>query len=75
MGLILAVCVAIYVASGKAARFTGLLAAFLAGLTLVALLAHAVFVSLQANFAVILLGLTPALALSLITWTPSRRTS
>jgi len=73
--LILAVCVAIYVASGKAARFTGLLAAFLAGLTLVALLAHAVFVSRQANLAVILLGLPPALALSLITWTPSRRTS
>jgi cytochrome bd-type quinol oxidase subunit 2 len=70
--LILAVCVAIYVASGKVARFTGLLAALLAGLTVVALLAHAVFISRQENLAIVLLALPPALALSLITWTPRR---
>lgn len=71
--LILAVCVAMYVANGKAARFTGLLTAFLAALSVLALLSHAVFVSRQANLAIILLALPPALALALITWTPARR--
>jgi len=71
--LILAVCVAAYVAGGKARRFTGLLAAFLAALCVLALLAHAVFVSRQANIAIILLALPPALALALITWTPATR--
>ena len=70
--LILAVCVAVYVASGKAGRFTGLLAAFLTGLSVLALLAHAVFVSRQANLAIVLLALPPALALAWITWTPAR---
>jgi len=71
--LILAVCVAIYVTSGKAARFTGLLTAFLAVLCVLALLSHAVFISRQANLAIILLALPPALALALITWTPARQ--
>ncbi len=71
--LILAVCVAVYIATGKSGRFTGLLAAFLTGLTVLALLAHAVFVSRQANIAIILLALPPALALAWITWTPARR--
>lgn len=71
--LILAVCVAVYVASGRSGRFTGLLAAFLTALSVLALLAHAVFVSRQANLAIILLALPPALALAWITWTPARR--
>jgi hypothetical protein len=73
--LVLAVCVAVYVSSGRGARFTGLLAAFLAGLSVIALLAHVVFLSRQANLAIILLALPPALALAWITWTPARRSS
>jgi hypothetical protein len=69
--LVLAVCVGMYIAGGRAARFTGLLAAFLAGLSVLALLSHAVFVSRQANMAIILLALPPALALAWITWTPA----
>ena len=71
--LILMVCVAVYVSSGRAARFTGLLAALLAALSVIALLAHAVFLSRQANLAIILLSLPSALALAWITWTPARR--
>jgi len=73
--LVLAVCVAIYVSSGKAARFTGLLTTFLAALIVLALLAHVVFISRQANLAIILLALPAALALAWITWTPRRPSS
>jgi hypothetical protein len=72
--LVLAACVAIYISTGKAGRFTGLLAAFLAALSVIALLSHAVFLSRQANLAIILLALPSALALTWITWTPARPT-
>jgi hypothetical protein len=68
--LVLAVLVAVYFSAGKAARATGYLAAGLAALCVIALLAHVVTVSRQANLAVILLALPAALVIAWITWNP-----
>jgi len=68
--LVLAVLIAITMSSGRAARWTRLLALGLAGLGVIALLAHLVTVSSQSNLAVIGLALPPALA---IAWVSARR--
>ncbi len=72
--LVLAVLVAVYFSTGKAARFTGYLAAGLAALCVIALLGHLVMLSRQANLAIILLGLPAALVIAWITWTPRHQT-
>ena len=64
--LVLAVSIAITMWSGRAASFTRWLAIGLAGLTVLALLAHLVLLSSQVNLAIIGLALPPALA---IAWT------
>jgi len=64
--LVLAVSIAITMWSGRAAAFTRWLATGLAGLTVLALLAHLVPLSSQVNLAIIGLALPPALA---IAWT------
>ena len=68
--LVLAVMVAVYFSTGRAARFTGYLAAGLAALCVLALLSHLVMLSRQANLAIILLALPAALVIAWITWTP-----
>ena len=70
--LVLAVTIAITMWSGRAARSTRLLALGLAGLAVIALLAHAVRLSSQVNLAVIGLALPPALA---IAWAAGRRSA
>jgi hypothetical protein len=67
--LVLAVLIAIAMWSGRAARATRMLAAGLAGLSVIALVAHLVMVSAQVNLAVIGLALPPALA---IAWAAAR---
>jgi hypothetical protein len=67
--LVLAVLIAITMWSGRAARATRMLAAGLAGLSVIALVAHLVMVSAQVNLAVIGLALPPALA---IAWAAAR---
>jgi hypothetical protein len=72
--LVLAVLVAMPLASGRPSRITHGLALSLAGLCVVALVAHLVFLSRQTNLALIVLALPPALA---IAWTtrPNRQIS
>ena len=72
--LVLAVLVAIYFTTGRSARLTGYLAVSLAGLCVLALVSHLVMVSRQANLAVILLSLPPALAVAWLAM-PARRSS
>jgi len=67
--LVLAVSIAITMWSGRAARWTRALASGLAALTVIALVAHAVALSSQANLALIGLALPPALA---IAWAATR---
>jgi hypothetical protein len=69
---VLAVLIAITMSSGRAARWTRLFALGLAGLGVIALLAHLVTVSSQSNLAVIGLALPPALA---IAWVSARRSA
>jgi hypothetical protein len=68
--LVLAVLIAITMWSGRAAAWTRNLSIGLAGLTVLALLAHLVTLSSQVNLAVIGLALPPALA---IAWVATRR--
>lgn len=68
--LVLAVLIAITMWSGRAARATRFLALGLAGLSVLALLAHLVMLSSQVNLAVIGLGLPPSLA---IAWAGTKR--
>jgi hypothetical protein len=68
--LVLAVLIAITMWSGRAARSTRVLALGLAGLSVLALLAHLVMVSSQVNLAVVGLALPPALA---IAWAASKQ--
>lgn len=70
--VLLGVLVAVYFTTGRAARVTGYLAMGLAGLCVLALLSHLVFVSRQANLSIILLALPAALAIAWIT-APSPR--
>lgn len=69
--LVLAVLIAITMSNGRAARWTRLFALGLAGLAVIALLAHLVTVSSQSNLAIIALALPPALA---IAWVSARAT-
>jgi hypothetical protein len=62
--LVLAVLIAVTMWSGRAARWTRNLAIGLAGLAVLALLAHLVTLSSQVNLAVIGLALPPALAIA-----------
>ena len=62
--LVLAVLIAITMWSGRAAAWTRMLSFGLAGLSVVALLAHLVTLSSQVNLAVIGLALPPALAIA-----------
>ena len=62
--LVLAVLIAITMWSGRASRWTRALALGLAGLSVLALLAHLVTVSSQVNLAVVGLALPPALAIA-----------
>jgi Domain of unknown function (DUF4105) len=70
--LVLGVLAAVYFNTGRAARVTGYLAMGLAGLCVLALLSHMVFVSRQANLAIILLALPPALVIAWLTAPPRR---
>ncbi len=65
--LILAVMLPRYLRSGKAPEATRKLTLALTGLSILALLAHLVFLSRQSNLAVIGLALPPALAIALVT--------
>jgi hypothetical protein len=62
--LVLAVLVAMSLARGRQSRITHGLALALAGLCVVALVAHLVFLSRQTNLALIALALPPALAIA-----------
>jgi hypothetical protein len=68
--LVLAVLIAITMWSGRAAAWTRALALGLAGLSVIALVAHLVLLSSQVNLAVIGLALPPALA---IAWAATRQ--
>jgi hypothetical protein len=68
--LVLAVLVAITMSSGRAARWTRIFAIGLAGLAVIALLAHLVTLSAQNNLAVIALALPPALAIAWVSRLP-----
>jgi len=57
------VLIAVYFTTGRSGRITGYLAVGLAGFCILALVSHLVMVSRQANLAVILLALPPALAI------------
>jgi hypothetical protein len=71
---VLGVLVAVYFTSGRSARLTGYLAVGLAGLCVLALVSHLVMLSRQANLAIILLALPPALAIGWLA-IPARRMS
>jgi hypothetical protein len=73
--LVLAVLVAVYFTTGRSARVTGYLAVGLAGLCVLALVSHLVMVSRQANVAIILLALPPALAIAWLAIPARPRTS
>ena len=73
--LVLAVLIAVYFTSGRSARLTGYLAVALAGLCVLALVSHLVMVSRQANLAVILLALPPALAVAALAMPARTRAS
>jgi hypothetical protein len=72
--LVLGVLVAVYFTTGRSARLTGYLAVGLAGLCVLALVSHLVMLSRQANLAIILLALPPALAIGWLA-IPARRMS
>jgi hypothetical protein len=71
--LILAFLLPRYLRSGRSANLTRKLTFALAGLGVIALLAHIVFLSRQSNLAVIGLGLPPALAMAVVTMVSFRR--
>jgi hypothetical protein len=73
--LVLAVLVAVYFTTGRSARVTGYLAVGLAGLCALALVSHLVMLSRQANVAIILLALPPALAIAWLAIPARPRTS
>ena len=73
--LVLGVLVAVYFTTGRSARVTGYLAVGLAGLCVLALVSHLVMVSRQANVAIILLALPPALAIAWLAIPARPRTS
>jgi hypothetical protein len=66
--LVLGVLIAVHLTTGRARRTTGYLAAALAGLCVLALVAHAAMVSRQSNFPIIFLALPVALAIAWLSW-------
>ena len=69
--LVLAVAIPIYFARGTGVRFTRALAWSVAGLAVLAAVLHAVTLSSQSNWAVIGLGLPPALACAWVVTRPA----
>src|SRR5262249_12655661 len=68
LSLALVVLLPLYMLSGRAARPTRIVVFIVAGLSVLAALAHVVLASRQVNLAVIGLALPPTLAIAYVTW-------